>query len=340
MWYDAPGKNTDVVVGTKVVITRNIKGFPFVSKMSDSDKENVLGMVRQAGSQIGLDFVRTDELDDVARSDIFNKGLVATSVVNGDDKYGILISKKEGVGVIINSIDHISIVSLVPGDDVYLAYKRAEELAVHFEKSMDIAFSDKYGFLSPRLSTVGTGVRVSVCVALPGIEKTSGALPILTKRIEKYDWSLNAVANVDGSMRETSLYTINSLTTLGITEQELIDGANRLIADTIKLERSCRKNICTKKKAIVEDQFYRAYATLKYLRRVEFSEAMTMIAWLRLGQDYIKHEDIDITWEKINRLTNMVRKNYDDYSRDRKVINSRPSQRAELIRSIMKGDIA
>lgn len=340
MWYDAPGNNTDVVIGTKVIITRNIKGFPFVSKMSDSDKDNVLGMVRQAGSQIGLDFVRADELDDVARADIFNRGLVATAVVNAEDKYGILISKNDGVGVIVNSIDHISIVSMVPGDDVLLAYKRAEELAVHFEKTMDIAFSDKYGFLSPRVSTVGTGVRVQVCVALPGIEKTSGALPILSKRIEKNDWSINPVANIDGTMRETSIYTVNSITTLGITEQELIDGANRIIADIIKLERSCRKNICAKKKAIVEDQFYRAYATLKYLRRVEFSEAMTLISWLRLGQDYIKHEDIDITWEKINKLTNKVRKNYDDYSRDRKVINSRPSQRAELIRSIMKGEEA
>jgi len=338
MWYDTPGKNTDVVIGTKVIITRNIKGFPFVTKMSDSDKENVLGMVRQAGSQIGLDFIRADELDDVAKADIFNQGLVGIPVVNGEDKYGILISKTEGVGVIVNSIDHISIVSIVPGDDVHLAYKRAEELAVHFEKTMDIAFSDKYGFLSPRLSTVGTGLRVAVCVALPGIEKTANALPILSKRIEKNDWNLSAVANIDGNMREAGHYTVNNLSTLGITEQELLDSATRLIADIVKLERSCRKNICTKKKAIVEDQFYRSYATLKYLRRVDYSEAMTLISWLRLGQDYIKHDDIDITWAKINKLTNKVRKNYDDYSRDRKTVNSRPSQRAELIRSIMKGE--
>lgn len=337
MWYDAPGNNTDVVIGTKVVITRNIKGFPFVPKMSDSDKENVLGMVRQAGSQIGLDFVRVDELSDEARADIFRKGFVSPDFVISGDKTGILISKQDGLGVIINSIDHISIVSMVPGNDVVLAYNRAQEVAVHFEKTMDIAFSDKFGFLSPRLNTVGTGVRVSVCVAIPGIEKTNGALPVMSKRIEKYDWSLNPIANIDGSMRETSLYAVNSAATLGITEQELVDSASRLVADIIKLERSCRKNICSKKRSIVEDQYYRAYATLRYLRRADFTEAMTLISWLRLGQDYIKHDDIDITWEKINKLTNKVRKNLDDYSRDRRVLNKRPSQRAELIRNIMEG---
>ena len=73
MWYEEKGQNTDVVLSTKVVINRNIKGFPFPVKMSDADRENVLGMVRQAAGPIGLNFVRTDELDDTAKQDLYER---------------------------------------------------------------------------------------------------------------------------------------------------------------------------------------------------------------------------------------------------------------------------
>ena len=69
MWYENEGMNMDTVLSTKVIINRNIKGFPFPPKMSDADKENVLGMVRQAAGSMGLNFVRTDELDEAAKAE-------------------------------------------------------------------------------------------------------------------------------------------------------------------------------------------------------------------------------------------------------------------------------
>ena len=73
MWYENDGKNMDVVLSTKIILNRNIKGFPFPPKMSDSDRENVLGMVRQAAGSMDLNFVRTDELDDAAKADLYNQ---------------------------------------------------------------------------------------------------------------------------------------------------------------------------------------------------------------------------------------------------------------------------
>ena len=336
MWYEKEGNNMDVVLSTKIVLNRNIKGFPFPPKMSDADRENVLGMARQAAGTMGLNFVRTDELDDTAKADLYNQFYAGYAFLNSNAKTGYLMSKTEGLGVIINNTDHISIVSMVPGTDVVTAYKRADDLAVQFEKSMDIAYTDKFGFLTSQIKSVGTGMQLMMTLALPGIEKTEGAVQVLAKRVEKYDWQMIPMTHSDG-IRESGIYVLTNVATLGITEQELIDKTKKVQEDIIKLENSCRKNICTKKKGVVEDQYYRAYATLSYCRRIETAEALTLINWLRLGQNYIDTSDADLDWNKINKLTQKVRRNYSDSAVKGVRPKDRASARAAFIRDIMKG---
>ena len=336
MWYENDGKNMDVVLSTKIILNRNIKGFPFPPKMSDSDRENVLGMVRQAAGSMDLNFVRTDELDDAAKADLYNQFFSGYAFLNSDAKTGYLISKTEGLGVVINNTDHISIVSMVPGTDVATAYKRADELAVKFEQSMDIAYSDKFGFLTSQIKSVGTGMQLIMTLALPGIEKTEGAVNVLARRVEKYDWQLIPMTHQDG-IRESGIYILTNVATLGVTEQEIIDKAQKVQDDIIKLEKSCRKNICTKKKGIVEDQYYRAYATLSYCRRIETAEALTLINWLRLGQDCVDTSEANLDWKKINKLTQKVRRNYSDSAGKGSRPKDKSTARATLIRDIMKG---
>ena len=336
MWYENEGMNMDTVLSTKVIINRNIKGFPFPPKMSDADKENVLGMVRQAAGSMGLNFVRTDELDEAAKADLYDQFFAGLAFLNSDAKTGYLISKTEGLGVIVNSTDHISIVSMVPGSDVVTAYKRADELASKFEQTMDIAYTDKFGFLTSQIKYVGTGMQIIRTLAIPGIEKTEGAVQILSRRIEKYDWQLIPMTHHDG-IRENGIYILTSIATLGITEQEIIDRAQKVEADIVKLESQCRKNICSKKKAIVEDQYYRSYAILRYCRRIETAEALTLINWIRLGQDRFDTSEADIDWAKINKLTQRVRRNYQDTAAKGTRPKDRASKRAALIREIITG---
>lgn len=336
MWYEEQGRNTDVVLSTKVVINRNIKGFPFPVKMSDADRENVLGMVRQAAGPIGLNFVRTDELDDTAKQDLYERFFAGYSFLNNNAKTGFLLSKTDGLGVVINSTDHISINSMVAGSDLGTAYTRANDLAVEFEKSMDIAYTDKFGFLTSQIKSVGTGMQIMITLAIPGIEKTEGAVQVLGRRAEKYDWQIIPMTQNDG-LRQSGIYVLTNVATLGVTEQDMLTRTQKLIADIIKLEKTCRKNICSRKKIIIEDQYYRAYATLRYCRRIESSEALTLINWLRLGQDQIDTSEADLDWSKINKLTQKVRRNYMDSNTKGVRPATRSSARATMIRDIIKG---
>ena len=54
MWYEKEGNNMDVVLSTKIVLNRNIKGFPFPPKMSDADRRKMLEEVEQQQQDFGI----------------------------------------------------------------------------------------------------------------------------------------------------------------------------------------------------------------------------------------------------------------------------------------------
>ena len=337
MWYELPGKDTDVVLSTKVTIARNIKGFAFPSKMSDADRENAMGMIRQAGGNMGFNFIRCEEMDNPAKEDIFNQYYCKYGFLNSTPKTAFLLGKKEGLGVLLGDREHMSIVSLTSGDDVTSAYKAAEEVATNFEKEMEIAYSDKLGFLTSDIRYIGTGLTISFLVCLPGIEKTQGALATLGKRAEKYDWQIRPILQADGN-KEPGMYEIKSIATLGVSESDMVTRASKVIADAVKLERSCRSNIYKKKSLIVEDQFYRSYALLKYARRIEAAEVLLLLGWIRMGLGLINDSEISIDWDTINVLTHKTRRSYTELSPVGRKSVASAVERADRIRMAFMKD--
>lgn len=336
-WCDRDGKDTDVILMTRVIIARNIKGFPFPVKMKEEEKENVIGMVRQAAGDIGMNFVRVDELDDGAKKDLYEKYLIEENIINKDSRTGILVNKDEDTSVVINQEEHIVINSAIPGSAIESAYMKAQNIAAAFEKKMEIAYSDRFGFLLSNISDVGTGLRIFSLASLPGIEKTAGAIAVLNKRLEKYDWQI-APVSYSGGLKASGFYRLYNTSTLGVTEKDVLDNARKAFSDVIKLERTCRSNIYKKKGGIVEDQYYRAYAVLKYARRLDVEELYAMLNWIRLVHEEIKNPDgVDLDWDKIHRLTNSVTRNYSEV----KVVGKRTpviaKNRAERIRKILNG---
>lgn len=338
MWTKDKGTETDVVLMTKAIIVRNIKGFPFCPKMSTTDKESVIGMVRQAASKMNLNFMRADELSDDVMADLYDKQLVNLDVYRDRNNKAILINEDDGINIAVNDKEHITIEVVGNGSQIAQTYAKADSIACKFEQEMDIAFSDRYGFLTSDTNKMGTGLRIFSLVSIPGIEKTSDALNVLNRRLAKYDWKLAPLATVAG-VKVAGVYVLGNIATLGVTEKELISRAARVIEDVVKLERSCRKTICKRKGGIVEDQYYRSYAILRYARRLEAQEAFNLVSWLRLGFGYFDDkENIVLTWDKLNTLTNKLVRNSKDIGKSKAVTAAASAQCSDMVRSLLKGD--
>ncbi len=113
-WYLEEGKDSDVVISSRVRIARNIKDIKFVSKASEEELENVLEIVKNNIPDPSLHFVRLSDIDVHLQSSLVEKHVISKELLDVE-KAGILINDAEDICVMMNEEDHIRIQVLKPG---------------------------------------------------------------------------------------------------------------------------------------------------------------------------------------------------------------------------------
>ena len=80
-----------------------------------------------------------------------------------------MLNDDESVSVMINEEDHIRIQAL--GTDLSLKdlYQRASKIDDELDKALDISYDEHLGYLTTCPTNIGTGMRASVMLHLPGL---------------------------------------------------------------------------------------------------------------------------------------------------------------------------
>jgi protein arginine kinase len=128
---------------------------------------------------------------------------------------------------------------------------------------------------------VGTGLRASVLIHLPGL--------VLTKEINKVLEGISQVGltyrgfHGEGSEVVGNLFQLSNQTTLGKTEEELVDHLARVTGKVIEYERSARSVLIREAPTVLEDKVWRAYGILRTARSLSTGEMLNLMSGLRLG---------------------------------------------------------
>ncbi|MCQ2467395.1 MAG: hypothetical protein MJ166_07765 [Clostridia bacterium] len=304
MWYDEIGENNDIILSSCVSVVRNIRGYKFPTKMDAEEKEFVLTSAEAFAKENDMKFVRLEELSDGQRVEFLRHKIANIEELQNPSGKGLVISDDESLSIVVNQGNHFRIQGNCNGGDINSIFWAVEKLAVNVEKKFDIAFSERLGFLSSNPFEVGTGLRVSFIISVPAIEK-GGVMPKVLQRLNSLDWKMVPYIG-DGNKRTGNLYEVYSTSTLGVTEKKIYERAITVLEDIVKVERMCREAIYNKNKIIVEDQYFRSYGMLKYCQKLELSEALEALGWLRLAHSMIKDNSVDLDLTKINKMTDRI----------------------------------
>lgn len=283
-WYLEAGNDSDIVLSSRIRLARNIKGIPFPNRMSDEIRTSVLEKVSDVLLNMpGNGLMRMDiaPLPQIDRKALIEKHLISEELAKGQAGQSAFISRDEDFSVMVNEEDHIRIQVMAPGFALENIYKQAEDLAMYLEQNMDIAFSEKYGFLTAYPSNTGTGLRASVMVHLP-IITAIGRMSALANSLEKAGYTVRGAFG-EKSKPSGNIYQISNTITLGISERKTLSNFARMINEVIQLERQLRKDYYEKNPDRVEDKIFRSYGELTYARLLPESEAMNRLSDLRLG---------------------------------------------------------
>ena len=332
-WYLQSGKDSDVVVSTRIRFARNIQDYRFNMKRKE-EIENLLKKIKEEVPEIGyeLKYFRLKDMDNATQVSLVEKNLISPEFALKKQETGaILINNEENICIMINEEDHIRLQVFNCGLDLDGTYNLAKEIDQKIENIFNIAKSKKYGYLTSCPTNVGTGIRASVMVHLPGLTKTGNIRKIL-ESINNFGMNIRGVY---GEKSEVSgdMYQISNKVTLGLSEEKIVKNLKAITEKIVEQERLARKYL-GKNKIELEDKVYRSYGILANSRKISYEEARKLLSDVKLGTDLgIITELTDSKIAKLYLYTKPA--NLEKYLGEELDKYDRDIKRAEVIKNII-----
>ena len=284
-WYLENGKDSDVVISSRIRLARNLKEFNFKRKMSKNDKQKLLEKVKFITPSLGyeLKFLMLNDIDDITKMTLIEKHLISPEIVlNKENDGAIIINDEENICIMVNEEDHIRLQIFTSGLDLQNALNLSIELDEKLDELLNFSFNEQFGYLTSCPTNVGTGLRASVMVHLPALKMT-GNLGKILKIVNSFGMTIRGAYGEESRARG-DIYQISNNQTLGISEKEIAQNLENITKKVIEQERLARKYLA-KNTDNLEDKVYRSFGILTNARKISSDECDNLLSDIKLGTD-------------------------------------------------------
>lgn len=324
------------VISTRVRLARNLKNYPFPCRLSEQGRkkviEKVTSAIRDSNSSIASDFnlIKLDDLTEAQGVSLVERHLVSPEFISETEGRALLLSKDESMSIMINEEDHIRLQVITDGLSLEQAYDTADKLDTLLDENLEFAFDDKLGYLTQCPTNLGTGMRASVMLHLPALEK-SRTISRIAGNLSKLGLTIRG-AYGEGSEPSGSLYQLSNQVTLGISEKAAIENLENITKQLVSQERQARERLA--KSIDIQDSVSRSLGLLKSAMVMTHDEALKLLSNVRFGilSGQIKDvtaEVVDSLMEKIEPATLMVNSGKNLSAQERDI------ERAKILREAL-----
>lgn len=338
-WMSAEGPDSDIVLSSRIRLARNFEDYKFPTLFSHDEARMINLKMEEMVSQPGLnrfrkmELLKIDEIQPLQKRVLVEKHLISPNLAEESPYGAVLLTENEEVSIMINEEDHIRIQCLFPGLQLAEALDAANEVDDWLESHIRYAFDEKYGYLTSCPTNVGTGLRASVMMHLPGL--------ILTQQINRIISAIQQLGLVvrgiygEGSEALGNVFQISNQITLGKSEEDTVRDLEGVVSQLISQERSSREALRKTSNIQLEDRVFRSLGVLSNSRIIETKEAARCLSDVQLGIDmgYIHHLPKNI----LNELMIVTQPGFlQQYAGGPLRPNERDIRRAALIRERLK----
>lgn len=338
-WMCAEGPDSDIVLSSRIRLARNFEDYKFPTLFSHDEARMINLKMEEMVSQPGLnrfrkmELLKIDEIQPLQKRVLVEKHLISPNLAEESPYGAVLLTENEEVSIMINEEDHIRIQCLFPGLQLAEALDAANEVDDWLESHIRYAFDEKYGYLTSCPTNVGTGLRASVMMHLPGL--------ILTQQINRIISAIQQLGLVvrgiygEGSEALGNVFQISNQITLGKSEEDTVRDLEGVVSQLISQERSSREALRKTSNIQLEDRVFRSLGVLSNSRIIETKEAARCLSDVQLGIDmgYIHHLPKNI----LNELMIVTQPGFlQQYAGGPLRPNERDIRRAALIRERLK----
>lgn len=286
-WLSGEGPYRHIVVSSRVRLARNLREKPFPGWAKKTERLEVMRLVKDAVEHLP-EMVESYSENLEALSSLEKQILVERHLISREHAAkgvgsAVIMNSPQTLSVMINEEDHLRMQAICSGLQLEKVFKMIDRIDSELEETLDFAYDSQLGYLTACPTNVGTGMRASAMLHLPGL--------VMSDQISKIINSVNkiglAVRGLHGEGTEAigNLFQVSNQTTLGETEEEIIGRLNRVIEQVLEHEQNARALLAQRKSIALHDQIGRAYGLLAHAYSMSSKEALNLLSIIKLGVD-------------------------------------------------------
>ena len=325
-----------LVLRSRVRLARNLKLVPFPHRLESERARTLVNAVEEAFyvSKAMEENYDTHRMWELGRTDLlvaFEKHLVSAKLINNSDISAYIIDKAEDVSLMINEEDHIRL--QVMGRDLNLSalYEKASKIDDLLSEKLNFAFDYNLGYITACPTNLGTAMRTSVMLHLPGFTLTD-RIGYVSQALAQMGMTIRGIYG-EGSQAEGNIYQISNEVTLGMKEEDILYNLTDTIDKLLDEEQDHQRKLLNEFSLEMEDKIYRSLGTLMNARLMTSKEALYHLSLVRMGveTEVLKEVDMELIDSLIiNTQPGMMKKAYGIELNEKE----RDINRAKIIRSI------
>ena len=286
-WLSGDGPNRQIVVSSRVRLARNLRNKPFPGWAKKAERLDVMKQVKEAVERLPEMAESYSEnleaLSPLEKQILVERHLISREHAAKGIGSAVVMNSPQSLSVMINEEDHLRMQAICCGLQLGNVFEMINRVDSELEETLDFAFDSNLGYLTACPSNVGTGMRASAMLHLPGL--------VMSDQINKIINSVNKIGlavrglHGEGSEAMGNLFQVSNQTTLGETEEEIIGRLNRVIEQIIEHEQNARALLAQRKPVTLHDQIGRAYGLLSHAYFINSKEALNLLSIIKLGID-------------------------------------------------------
>ncbi len=261
-----------------------MSGFNFFTKLTnDEDAKFIVKSVSSAILKFGdFDIISLKNLSLNECNSLLERHIISKELIENKDISAVALSEDEHLIVMMNEEDHIREQCIESGFNLYRAFRRIKQLDDVLLSELDVAYRDDFGFVTSSPANLGTGMRASVMLFLPALERFKDVQLIIKEAREK-GFTVRGLYG-EGTDTYGSFYQISNQNSLGMTEEEIVDSVSEFVYQICEMELSAREDLLATNHEQLKDEIFRAFGILKECQLLSEKEMIEKLALIRFGQ--------------------------------------------------------
>jgi protein arginine kinase len=286
-WLRGEGPHHQIVISSRVRLARNLRSRAFPGWAKKAERTAILDLIKPRVEELPeMQDSFSELLQDLSAIEkqvLVERHLISREHAAKSIGSAIVMNRRQTLSIMINEEDHLRMQSIRSGLQLKQAFKLVDKIDSALESKLEFAYDQRLGYLTACPTNVGTGMRASAMLHLPGLV-LSELINQVIQAVSKIGLAVRGLYG-EGTEAMGNLFQISNQTTLGEKEDEIINRLSKVIETIIEKEHDARQVLIQKKSNTLLDQIGRAYGVLTFAHAMSSKEALNLLSIIKLGVD-------------------------------------------------------